>query len=151
MTTTRPTALKCIESIRFDKIFEILGFSFEQVEEYVTKFAEEDKDAGEIVRRHITSNINILTLCYIPASCFIICSSLFKTVKFYAPQSPHLPTRLTDIYKKAVKIFYLKHNEELRNKHFTREDFESNDFPLKKKRNSRNLEKWHSKELKKEG
>ena len=82
MTTTRPTALKCIESIRFDKIFEILGFSSEQVEEYVTKFAEEDKEAGEIVRRHITSNINILSLCYIPASCFIICSRLFKMVKF---------------------------------------------------------------------
>ena len=75
LTTTRPTALSCIESIPFDKIFEILGFSSEQVEEYVTKFAEEDKEAGEIVRRHITSNINILTLCYIPASCFIICSS----------------------------------------------------------------------------
>ena len=75
LTTTRPTALSCIESIRFDKILEILGFSSEQVEEYVTKFAEEDKEAGEIVRRHITSNINILTLCYIPASCFIICSS----------------------------------------------------------------------------
>ena len=131
LTTTRPSALSCIESIRFDKILEILGFSSEQVEEYVTKFAEEDKEAGEIVRRHITSNINILTLCYTPASCFIICSSLFKMVKFYAPQSPHLTTRLTDIYKKAVKIFYLRHNEELRNQYFTREDFESNDFPPK--------------------
>ena len=141
MTTTRPTALKCIESIRFDKIFEILGFSSEQVEEYVTKFAEEDKEAGEIVRRHITRNINILTLCYIPASCFIIYSSLFKMVKFYAPQSPHLPTRLTDIYKKAVKIFYLRHNEELRNKHFTREDFESDDLPPEEEKKFEKLEK----------
>ena len=141
LTTTRPTALSCIESIPFDKIFEILGFSSEQVEEYVTKFAEEDKEAGEIVRRHITRNINILTLCYIPASCFIIYSSLFKMVKFYAPQSPHLPTRLTDIYKKAVKIFYLRHNEELRNKHFTREDFESDDLPPEEEKKFEKLEK----------
>ena len=141
ITTTRPTALSCIESIPFDKILEILGFSSEQVEEYVTKFAEEDKEAGEIVRRHITRNINILTLCYIPASCFIIYSSLFKMVKFYAPQSPHLPTRLTDIYKKAVKIFYLRHNEELRNKHFTREDFESDDLPPEEEKKFEKLEK----------
>ena len=141
LTTTRPTALSCVESIRFHKILEILGFSSEQVEEYVTKFAEEDKEAGEIVRRHITRNINILTLCYIPASCFIIYSSLFKMVKFYAPQSPHLPTRLTDIYKKAVKIFYLRHNEELRNKHFTREDFESDDLPPEEEKKFEKLEK----------
>ena len=106
LTTTRPTALSCTESIRFDKIFEILGFSSEQVEEYVTKFAEEDKEAGDTVKRHITSNINILSLCYIPASCFIICSSLFKMVKFYGSKSLDLPTSLTNIYNRAVKIFY---------------------------------------------
>ena len=129
LTTTRPTALSCVESIRFHKVLEILGFSSEQVEEYVTKFAEEDKEAGDTVKRHITSNINILSLCYIPASCFIICSSLFKMVKFYASKSLNLPTSLTDIYKRAVKIFYLRHNEEFRNKHFTRKDFESDDLP----------------------
>ena len=125
LTTTRPTAFSCIDSIPFDKILEILGFSSEQVEEYVTKFAEEDKEAGDTVRRHITSNINILSLCYIPASCFIICSSLFKMVKFYTPRGLNLPTSLTGIYKRAVKIFYLRHNEEYRDKHFTRRQYRS--------------------------
>nr|XP_058958516.1 NACHT, LRR and PYD domains-containing protein 3-like [Pocillopora verrucosa] len=129
LTTTRPTALSCIESIRFDKILEILGFSSEQVEEYVTKFAEEDKEAGDTVKRHITSNINILSLCYIPASCFIICSSLFKMTKFHVSKGLNLPTSLTDIYEIAVKIFYLRHTEEFRDKDFTRKDFESNDLP----------------------
>ena len=119
--------MSCTESILFDKIFEILGFSSEQVEEYVTKFAEEDKEAGDTVKRHITSNINILSLCYIPASCFIICSSLFKMVKFYGSKSLDLPTSLTNIYRRAVKIFYLRHKEEFRYKHSTREDFESSE------------------------
>ena len=141
LTTTRPTALSCIESIRFDKIFEILGFSSEQVEEYVTKFAEEDKEAGDAVKRHITSNINILSLCYIPASCFIICSSLFKMVKFYTPRGLNLPTSLTGIYKRAVKIFYLRHNEEFRDKHFTREDFESDELPPEEEKKLEKLEK----------
>ena len=129
LTTTRPTALSCIESIRFNKTFEILGFSSEQVEEYVTKFAEEDKEAGDTVKRHITSNINILSLCCIPASCFIICSSLFKMMKFHVSKGLNLPTSLTDIYEIAVKIFYLRHTEEFRDKDFTRKELESNDLP----------------------
>ena len=141
LTTTRPTALSCIESIPFSKMFEILGFSSEQVEEYVTKFAEEDKEAGDTVKRHITSNINILSLCYIPASCFIICSSLFKMVKFYTPRGLNLPTSLTGIYKRAVKIFYLRHNEEFRDKHFTRKDFESDELPREEEKKLEKLEK----------
>ena len=135
------TAMSCTESILFDKIFEILGFSSEQVEEYVTKFAEEDKEAGDAVKRHITSNINILSLCYIPASCFIICSSLFKMVKFYTPRGLNLPTSLTGIYKRAVKIFYLRHNEEFRDEHFTRKDFESDELPREEEKKLEKLEK----------
>ena len=141
LTTTRPTALSCIKSIPFDKMFEILGFSSEQVEEYVTRFAEEDKEAGDTVKRHITSNINILSLCYIPASCFIICSSLFKMVKFYGSKGLNLPTSLTGIYKRAVKIFYLRHNEEFRDKHFTRKDFESDELPREEEKKLEKLEK----------
>ncbi|CAH3135581.1 unnamed protein product, partial [Pocillopora meandrina] len=141
LTTTRPTALSCIERLSFDKVFEILGFSSEQVEKYVTKFAEEDKHAGETIWRHIGGNRNILSLCYIPASCFIICSSLFQMVKFYGSKSLSLPTKLTDIYKKAVKIFYLGHNEEFRGKNFTREDFESDDLPPEVEKKFEKLEK----------
>ena len=141
LTTTRPTALSCIERVDFDKVFEILGFSSEQVEEYVTKFAEEEKHAGETIWRHIGGNRNILSLCYIPASCFIICSSLFQMVKFYGSKSLSLPTKLTDIYKKAVKIFYLRHNEEFRGKNFTREDFESDNLPPNVEKKFQKLEK----------
>ena len=141
ITTTRPTALSCIKSIPFDKILEVLDFSSEQVEEYVTKFAGEDKEAGETVKRHITSNTNILSLCYIPASCFIICSSLFKMVKFHAPRGLNLPTSLTGIYKRAVKIFYLRHNEEFRDEHFTRKDFESDELPREEEKKLEKLEK----------
>ena len=141
ITTTRPTALSCIKSIPFDKILEVLDFSSEQVEEYVTKFAGEDKEAGETVKRHITSNTNILSLCYIPASCFIICSSLFKMVKFHAPRGLDLPTSLTGIYKRAVKIFYLRHNEDFRDKHFTRKDFESDELAPEEEKRLKKLQK----------
>ena len=149
MTTTRPTALPCIESVPYDKIYEILGFSSNQVKEYITRFAEGDKKAGDIVREHITSNINILSLCYIPASCFIICSILLKMVEFYDSKSPSLPVRLTDIYKKGVKIFYLRHNEEHRNESFTRKDFETDDLPLEEKKKLEKLEEMAFKGIEK--
>ena len=141
LTTTRPTALSCIERVNFDKVFEILGFSSEQVEEYVTKFAEEDKHAGETIWRHIGGNRNILSLCYIPASCFIICSTLFQMVKFYGSNSLSLPTKLTEIYKKAVTIFYFRHDEEFRGQNFTREEFESDQLLPEVKEKFKKLEK----------
>ena len=141
LTTTRPTALSCIERVNFDKVFEILGFSSEQVEEYVTKFAEEDKHAGETIWRHIGGNRNILSLCYIPASCFIICSTLFQMVKFYGSKSLSLPTKLTEIYKKAVTIFYFRHDEEFRGQNFTREEFESDQLLPEVKEKFKKLEK----------
>ena len=128
LTTTRPTAVSSVAHLPDDKIrtFEILGFTSEKVEEYVEKFTEEDTQAGEKLKQHISSNINIFSLCYIPVNCFIICSCLFQMLKFYGGVS--LPTKLTEIYKKAVKLFFYKHNEEFRDKTFTREDFESNDL-----------------------
>ena len=141
LTTTRPTALSCIERVDFDKVFEILGFSSEQVEEYVTKFAEEDKHAGETIWRHIGGNRNILSLCYIPASCFIICSTLFQMVKFYGSKSLSLPTNLTVIYKKAVKIFYFRHNEEFRGKNFDSKFLESDKLPPEVEKKFSKLEK----------
>ena len=142
LTTTRPTALSCIERVSFDKIFEILGFSSKQVKEYVAKFsAEEGKDAGETIWRHIGGNRNILSLCYIPASCFIICSTLFQMVKFYGSKSLSLPTNLTVIYKKAVKIFYFRHNEEFRGKYFDSKFLESDKLPPEVEKKFSKLEK----------
>ncbi|XP_066028445.1 NACHT, LRR and PYD domains-containing protein 3-like [Pocillopora verrucosa] len=143
LTTTRPTALPCIiDHVRFDKIYEILGFSSRQIKEYVNKFsAEEDEDARESLWRHIGGNTNILSLCYIPASCFIICSTLLQMVKFYASKSLSLPKNLTVIYKKAVKIFYFRHNEEFRGKNFASKFLESDKLPPEVEKKFSQLEK----------
>ena len=143
LTTTRPTALPCIiDHVRFDKIYEILGLSSRQVKEYVNKFsAEEDEDARESLWRHIGGNRNILSLCYIPASCFIICSTLLQMVKFYGSKSLSLPKNLTVIYKKAVKIFYFRHNEEFRGKNFASKFLESDKLPPEVEKKFSQLEK----------
>ncbi|KAJ7375058.1 hypothetical protein OS493_001790 [Desmophyllum pertusum] len=73
LTTTRPgSAVSSVAHLPFDRTFEILGFTSEQVEEYVQKFTANDKIAREKIWQHISSNINIYSLCYIPVNCFII-------------------------------------------------------------------------------
>ena len=112
ITTTRPTAVSCLTLLNFDRIVEVLGFTSEQVEDYVEKFTEShhDPDAKETIWQHISTNINLFTLCYIPVNCFIICSCLSM---FYTRGSS-LPTKLTKIFSIAMKIFFFRHNDKYR-------------------------------------
>ena len=130
VTTTRPTALSGIAHLKFDKSFEILGFSTEQIKEYIDKFAGDDKQAGETLWRHISSNMNLLSLCYVPVNSFIMCSSLSEIMRFESSDSVTLPSELTTIYKIAVKVFYFKHTKEFRDQHFTRKNYLSDNLPL---------------------
>ena len=109
LTTTRPNAVSCIRSLDFDKTVEILGFRTEQVEDYVEKFSKQG-DKAETIKQHITSNLNLLAFCYIPVNCYIICSCLLQllgnTTGFTS-----LPTRLTEIYSIAIKMFYFSYDD----------------------------------------
>ena len=108
LMTTRPNAVSCIRSLYFDKTVEILGFTTEQVEDYVEKFTEGDGQKAETIKQHILNNLNILAFCYVPVNCFIICSCLFQLLcKSTSPGL--LPTTLTKIYSIAVKYFYFRH------------------------------------------
>ena len=109
LTTTRPNAVSCITwSLYFDKTVEILGFTTEQVEDYVQKFTEGDGQKANTIKQHILNNLNLLAFCYVPVNCFIICSCLFQLLcKSVSPGL--LPTTLTEIYSIAVKYFYFRH------------------------------------------
>ena len=130
LTTTRATALSGLRHLSFDKMYEILGFSSKEVEEYVYKFAGEEEGAGEKLWQHINSNMNLLSLCYVPVNSFIMCTSLLQVLHFDSP-AVTLPSELTTIYKIAVKVFYVKRTEEFRDKNFIREDFELDELPEK--------------------
>ena len=108
LTTTRPNAGSFMRSFNFDKTVEILGFTTEQVDEYVQKFTKGDYQKANTIKQHISNNRNLLSFCYVPVNCFIICSCLFQLLCKSA--SPGLlPTTLTKIYSIAVKYFYFRH------------------------------------------
>ncbi|XP_068716305.1 nucleotide-binding oligomerization domain-containing protein 1-like [Montipora foliosa] len=108
VTTTRPTAVTCVEDVNFDRTVEILGFTSEKVEDYVEKFTQGVRDAKDKIWGHIKSNMNLFSLCYIPVNCFLICSCLWEIVRDTA--HTRLPTRMTEIYTMVVKILFFKHN-----------------------------------------
>ena len=111
LTTTRPNAVSCVRSLNFDRAVEILGFTTKQVNDYVRKFTKLE-DKAETIRQHITSNLNLLAFCYIPVNCFIICSCLLELlVNTSLTSLRDLPTRLTEIYSIAIKIFYFSYDD----------------------------------------
>ena len=115
ITTTRPTAVSWVKHLNFNRTVEILGFRSEQVEEYVEKFTKGDLGAEgskETIWQHISTNLNLFSLSYIPVNCFIICSCLFYVLRTCG--SSRLPTKLTEIYSIAIKIFFFRHGETYR-------------------------------------
>ena len=121
LTTIRPTAVSCVRNIKFSKVVEILGFSSGQVKNYVEKYTGDDKDAGATIWQHISNNLNLFSLCYIPVNCFIICSCLLYILKtqltsYSADAFARLPTKLTHIYSSAVKLIFFRHSNRYRNK-----------------------------------
>ena len=117
ITTTRPTAVSSLTHLKFDRVVEILGFTSQQVKDYVEKFTKENHDADgekqygkETIWHHISGNLNLFSLSYIPVNCFIICSCLFFVLRKWGPS--RLPTKLTQIYSIAIKIFFFRHSSE---------------------------------------
>ena len=113
ITTSRPTASSCVRQLNPDRVLEILGFTSEEVEAYVTSFTKEDQNPRAektAIWEHISTNINLFTLCYVPVNCFIICSSL----SWLCSLGIRLPTKLTEIYSVALKIFYFRHSDKYR-------------------------------------
>ncbi|XP_078349199.1 uncharacterized protein LOC144634180 [Oculina patagonica] len=129
LTTSRASAASSVRYIPFNRTFEILGFTPEQVKEYVQKFTEDDNEAREIIWKHISTNRDLFSLCYIPVNSFIVCSCLQQVLKFYSGTGARLPTKFTDIYKQAIKMFFFKHSGEYRNITYSREEFESETLP----------------------
>ena len=53
LTTARPTVVSCVRDFEFSSVVEILGFSSGQVKNYMEKYTDDDKDAGDTIWQHI--------------------------------------------------------------------------------------------------
>ena len=112
LTTTRPTAVKYVADVNFQRTVEIRGFTSKNVEEYVEKFTRANgyPEAKEKIWGHIKSNINLFSLSYIPVNCFLICHCLLQSILC---ESSQLPTKMTDIYQMTVKMILFNHMHDM--------------------------------------
>ena len=72
---------------------------------------------------HISSNLELLSLCYIPVNSFIVCSFLEKliTLDDQNLENSALPTTSTEVYDGALRMFIFKHLPEFKGKLLTKE------------------------------
>jgi Ran GTPase-activating protein (RanGAP) involved in mRNA processing and transport len=112
IVTSRPTADDFYSKLHFDRSVEIIGFTSEKIEEYVSRFCD-NSDRGDLkpkVWNHIKSSSDLLNLCYIPVNCFIVCVTLSACLSDSGNDTGALPTRLTQLYDSAIKHFAKKHD-----------------------------------------
>ena len=105
VVTSRPTANKFYSKFNFDRTVEIIGFTEDRIEEYVTKFchSHDRDDLKPKIWNHIKSSSDLLNSCYIPVNCWIVVTILFERVLADPTNEiESLPTTLTELYQAAV-------------------------------------------------
>ena len=116
LVTSRPTANEFYSKFNFDRTVEIIGFTGDKIEEYVTKFchSHDRDDLKPKIWNHIKSSLDLLNSCYIPVNCWIVVTILFERVQANPTNEiESLPTTLTDLYQAAVSYLDKNHFREV--------------------------------------
>ena len=115
LVTSRPTAPDFYSKLSFERSIEIIGFTRAKIEEYVSRFCNNiNRDDLKVkIWNHIQSSSDLLNLCYIPVSCFIVCVTLSGCLSDPRNDTGALPTTLTELYQTATDHFATHHNRNL--------------------------------------
>ena len=107
LVTSRPTAENFYSRFDFDRTVEIIGFTSNKVEEYVTRFCANNNrtDLKPKIWSHINSSSELLNLCYIPENCYIVCFALSGYFIHPENYTSPVPTTLTELYQTAIHDF----------------------------------------------
>ena len=140
LTTSRPTAERLYkptiyDPIHYDLEVEILGFHEEEVQNYVEKFCGADKQKSTEIWNLIKASPELLTLCYIPVSSYIVCLTLDESIKIDKQAEfgcqRNVPRTITELYQRAIKILLFRRNSEYRRKQISPEKLQSDLKKLK--------------------
>ena len=112
LVTSRPTAENFYSRFMFHRTVEIIGFTPNKVEQYVTRFCDNNNrtDLKPKIWSHINSSSELLNLCYIPENCFIVCVVLSGCLIHPENYTNALPTTLTELYQTAIDDFEKQHH-----------------------------------------
>uniref|UniRef100_A0AAV2KKK4 Uncharacterized protein n=1 Tax=Knipowitschia caucasica TaxID=637954 RepID=A0AAV2KKK4_KNICA len=93
LVTSRPNAINYIPVECIDRFVVISGFSLTEVQDYFSRYFQ-DKTLSDQMFAIVAANELMLTLCYIPAFCYIVCCILKDNKDLYGEG----PKTMTDIY-----------------------------------------------------
>ncbi|NXS95585.1 NLRC5 protein, partial [Jacana jacana] len=110
LVTSRPRRLPDFLLNTVDLLAEIWGFDHEKVEEYVSRYFNQHSFKEQAIA-HLKNNTKLLTMCRIPALCYIVCVYL-EYLLLKHQMSVELPQTMTQFYIKMLLIFINKHQGE---------------------------------------
>ena len=120
LTTSRPTAENLYEPLRFHRQVEILGFHKKEIKNYVKKFCSDDEQKSTEIWNLIQESPELLSLCYIPVSSYIVCLTLGESINMdkreEAKGQRNVPRTITELYKRARNILLFRHHLEYKDK-----------------------------------
>lgn len=106
MLTTRPAAVGHIPVGCVDRFVLIAGFSLPEVQDYFSRYFQDSATAGRLFKV-VLENELMLTLCYIPAFCCIVCCILKESEDVCEER----PKTMTDIYVQYLLALLRSHTQ----------------------------------------
>uniref|UniRef100_A0A8C4I429 NACHT domain-containing protein n=1 Tax=Dicentrarchus labrax TaxID=13489 RepID=A0A8C4I429_DICLA len=106
MLTSRPSAINHIPVGCIDRFVLIAGFSLAEVQDFFLRYFQ-DRALAYRMFAVVSENELMLTLCYIPAFCYIVCCIL-KESKDLSGESPKT---MTDIYVQYLVALLRSHTQ----------------------------------------
>ncbi|XP_075621582.1 protein NLRC5 [Balearica regulorum gibbericeps] len=110
LVTSRPKRLPEDLLNTVDLLAEIWGFDHEKVEEYVSHYFHQHSFKEQAIA-HLKNNTKLLSLCLIPALCYIVCTCL-EYLLLKHQMNVELPQTMTQFYIKMLLIFINKQQGE---------------------------------------
>ncbi|XP_048826494.1 la-related protein 7 isoform X1 [Brienomyrus brachyistius] len=105
LLTSRPTAISHIPIGCIDYFVLLTGFSMAEIEDFFLRYFEEQTLALKMFN-FVKANNPLLTLCYIPAFCYIVCTVLNDSDGF----SSGTPKTMTDVYTQYLVALLRSHS-----------------------------------------
>uniref|UniRef100_A0A8D3AHN6 NACHT domain-containing protein n=1 Tax=Scophthalmus maximus TaxID=52904 RepID=A0A8D3AHN6_SCOMX len=106
MLTSRPAAVNHVPVGCIDRFVLIAGFSLAEVQDFFSRYFQDSALADRLFAV-LSANELMLTLCYIPAFCYIVCCIL-KESKDLGGESPKT---MTDIYVQYLVALIRSHTQ----------------------------------------
>lgn len=110
LVTSRPKRVPDFLINTVDLLAEVWGFDHEKVEEYVSHYFRHHSFKEQAIA-HLKNNTKLLSMCQIPALCYVVCICL-EYLLLKHQTSVELPQTMTQFYIKMLLIFINKQQGE---------------------------------------